>query len=155
MLIPKKEKITMSSVKAAAETRSNAPSFAVREAFRTTRSFIIGFIVVSAATLVATFFLSHYVPTLVTSTVWSRASLVLLDAVLALSYAVRASRGFARAYRSLRLLSAGSLVTVVVLVALPDLLPGWMKLEQALCGLLLLGVVVCINARKVRALYAA
>ena len=140
--------------KVATETKSNASPTAIRQAFHTTRRLIIAFIALSAATLVAAFFLNHSDPTLVSSTVWTRATIVLLDSLVALSYANRASRGLAKAYRNLRLLSAGSVVGVVVLVALPGLLPGWMKLEQTVCGLLLLGVVVSINSSKVRALYS-
>jgi len=142
------------STKVAAETRSNASPSVIHQAFQTTRRLIIAFIALSAATLIAAFFLSHSDPTLVSSTVWTRATLVLLDSLVALSYAKRASRGLAKGYRNLRWLSAGSVVGVVVLVALPGLLPGWMKLEQAVCGLLLIGVVVSINSSKVRALYA-
>ena len=150
----KKEKMTMGTAKVTAKARSNESPSAIRQAFRTTRRLIIAFIALNAATLVAAFFLSRHAPTLVNSTVWTRAFLVLLASLLAMSYTNRASRGFARAYRNLRLLSACSVVAVVVLVALPGLLPGWMRLEQALCGLLLLGVVVSINSSKVRALYS-
>ncbi|HTF51347.1 MAG TPA: hypothetical protein VK735_28220 [Pseudonocardia sp.] len=142
------------STKVATEIRSNASPSAVREAFQTARRLIIAFIALSAATLVAAFFISHSDPALVSSTVWTRATIVLLDSLVALSYAKRAARGLAKGYRNLRWLSAGSVVGVVVLVSLPGLLPGWMKLEQVVCGLLLIGVVVSINYTKVRALYA-
>ncbi|WP_051341805.1 hypothetical protein [Pseudonocardia spinosispora] len=144
----------MKSANVTPETTSDASHSAIRRALRTTRNLIVAFIVLSAATCIATFFLNHYAPALVNSTVWTRSFLVLADSVLAMLYAVRASRGFTQAHRNLRLLAAGSLVAVVVLVVLPGLLPGWMKLEQALCGLLLLGVVVNVNGRKVRALFA-
>jgi hypothetical protein len=153
MTTPQKEKMTMGT-KVATETKSNASPTAIRQAFHTTRRLIVAFIALSAATLVAAFFLSRSDPTLVSSTVWTRATIVLLDSLVALSYAKKASRGLAKAYRNLRLLSAGSVVGVVVLVVWPGLLPGWMKLEQAVCGLLLLGVVVLINSGKVRALFA-
>lgn len=140
--------------KIATDTRSNASPAAIRQAFQTPRRLIMAFIALSAATLVTAFFLSRSDPSLVSSTVWTRATIVLIDSFVALSYAKRASLGLAKAYRNLRWLSAGSVVGVVVLVALPGLLPGWMKLEQAVCGLLLIGVVVSINSNKVRALYA-
>jgi peptidoglycan/LPS O-acetylase OafA/YrhL len=145
----------MKTAKVTPESTSDATPSVIRRALRTTRNLIAAFIVLSAVTFIATFFLNHYAPALVNSTVWTRSFLVLVDSVVAMLYAVRASRGLTRAHRNLRLLAAGSLVAVVVLVVLPGLLPGWMKLEQALCGLLLLGVVVNVNRRKVRALFAS
>jgi len=140
--------------KVAAETRSNASPSVIRQAFQTTRRLIIAFIALSAATLIAAFFLSHSDPALVNSTVWSRAITVLIDSLVVLSYTKRASAGHAKAYRNLRWLSAGSVIGVLVPAALPGLLPGWMRLELVVCGLLLIGVVVSINSSKVRALYA-
>jgi hypothetical protein len=46
-------------------------------------------------------------------------------------------------------------VAIAVIVALPGLIPLWMKVEQSVCGLLLLGVVVTVNGRHVRSLFAA
>ncbi len=39
---------------------------------------------------------------------------------------------------------------IVVIVAPPGTFPPWLKLEQAACGLLLIGVVVLVNGRRLR-----
>jgi hypothetical protein len=44
---------------------------------------------------------------------------------------------------------------VAVIVPLPNLLPLWMRIEQGACGLLLLGVVVTVNGRHLRSLFAS
>jgi hypothetical protein len=43
------------------------------------------------------------------------------------------------------------LVAIVVIVALPGLFPVWLRIEQAVCGQLLLGVTVLVNGRRARA----
>jgi hypothetical protein len=49
----------------------------------------------------------------------------------------------------LRIVTAIMLVAIVVIISLPGTFPLWLKLEQAICGLLLLPVVVLINRRRV------
>jgi len=41
-----------------------------------------------------------------------------------------------------------------VIIALPGTFPLWMKVEQAVCGVLLLGVVAVVNGRVMRASFA-
>ena len=42
------------------------------------------------------------------------------------------------------------LVAIAVILAVPGDFPAWLKVEQAVCGLLLLGVVVLVNRPAVR-----
>jgi hypothetical protein len=86
--------------------------------------------------------------------VWIRGGIVAATSLLTLSFAVRAARGNRRMFLRLRIVSAILLVAVVVIAALPGLLPLWMRIEQGVCGLLLLGVVVLVNGRPVRAAFA-
>ena len=51
--------------------------------------------------------------------------------------------------RRLRVVTAIMLVALVVIAALPGAFPVWFRLEQALCALFLLPVVVQINRRRV------
>jgi hypothetical protein len=44
---------------------------------------------------------------------------------------------------------------IAVIIALPGTFPLWMKIEQGVCGLILLGVVVIVNGRRLRSLFAA
>jgi hypothetical protein len=44
---------------------------------------------------------------------------------------------------------------IAVIIALPGTFPLWMKIEQGVCGLILLGVVVIVNGRHLRSLFAA
>jgi hypothetical protein len=146
--------MTVGTSNAAAEAPSSTPRSVTWPAFRATRRFVGVFVALNVANLVGILFLQIYQPAVVNPTVWNRSSIILISSLLTLIYVAGASRGSARAYSRLRLASACTLVAIVVIVALPGLLPAWMKVEQAVCGLLLLGVVVGVNSTKVRSIYA-
>ena len=42
-----------------------------------------------------------------------------------------------------------------MIIALPGTFPLWMKIEQGVCGFLLIGVVAIVNGRHLRSLFAA
>ncbi|WP_432930746.1 hypothetical protein ACQPZZ_09260 [Microbispora sp. CA-135349] len=88
-------------------------------------------------------------PAVATDAVWVRGALVAAASLLTLFFAVRAARGDRRMLLRLRVVTAVMLVAIVVIIALPGLFPLWFKLEQGVCGLLLLPVVVQINRRPV------
>jgi hypothetical protein len=91
----------------------------------------------------------------VNAAVWTRGTIVVASALLTFVFTVRAARGSRRAYLRLRIVSAIMVVAIAVIVALPDPFPLWMKIEQSVCGLVLLGVVVIVNSKHVRSLFAA
>jgi heme/copper-type cytochrome/quinol oxidase subunit 4 len=123
-----------------------------RSAFRTVRGLVTGYLGLSVLTLVAIFLLRDN-KTMVTDSVWVRATIVVASALLTLSLAVRASRGSRGAFRRLRIVSGVMLVAIVVIVALPGAFPGWLRIEQGVCGLALLGVVLIVNGRHLRSLF--
>lgn len=125
---------------------------AVRAALRTVRQLIGAYLALSIATLAAVAAL-HGHPTLVTPAVWVRGTIVVASALLTASFARRAAGGSSRAYLRLRLVTAIMLVAIVAIVALPGTFPLWMKVEQSVCGALLLGVVIVANGRPVRAAF--
>ena len=89
-------------------------------------------------------------PAVVTDAVWVRATLVVASSLLTFAFARSAARGSKKGLLRLRIVSAVMLVAIVVIVALPGLFPLWLRLEQGVCGLLLLGVTVLINGRRSR-----
>ncbi|SEP47323.1 hypothetical protein [Amycolatopsis saalfeldensis] len=124
-----------------------------RSAFRTVRGLVSGYLGLSVLTLVAIFLLRDN-KTMVTDSVWVRATIVVASALLTLSLTVRASRGSQRAFLRLRIVSGVMLVAIVVIVALPGAFPVWLRIEQGVCGLALLGVVLIVNGRHLRSLFA-
>jgi hypothetical protein len=89
--------------------------------------------------------------TMVTDAVWVRATIVVASSLLTFSFARSAARGSKKGFLRLRIVSAVMFVAIVVIVALPGLFPAWLRIEQAVCGLLLLGVTVLVNSRRLRA----
>jgi hypothetical protein len=45
-------------------------------------------------------------------------------------------------------------VAIAVIVSIPGLFPVWMKIEQVVCGLLLVGVFALARGRALRAAFA-
>jgi hypothetical protein len=88
-----------------------------------------------------------------TDAAWVRASIVLVSSLLTLLFAAQAAGGSARGYLRLRLVTAVMLVAIIVIVAIPGAFPVWLRVEQAVCGLLLAGVVLLVNRTPVRALF--
>ncbi len=139
--------------------RMPAPSAALDHprtaaAFRRIKLLAGGYLGISALAVVAIVLLRHH-PAEVTSAVWTHGVLVAASALVAFGLAVRAARGSRGAYRRLRISSAVIVVAIAVIIALPGSFPLWMKAEQGLAGLFMIGVAVLVNRSHLRSLFAA
>ena len=134
--------------KPATELRANSP-----KAFSLVKALLVGYLAVSVLTLAAIVLLRNDA-SVVNPAVWIRGTIVAASSVLTLAFAAGAARGSRGAYRRLRIITAVMPVAIVVIIALPGTFPLWMKVEQAVCGVLLLGVVAIVNGRDMRAAFA-
>ncbi|HEX9335628.1 MAG TPA: hypothetical protein VF892_07070 [Pseudonocardiaceae bacterium] len=125
-----------------------------RTAFRGIRLLAGGYLGISVLTLAAIVLLRNHTA-IVNDAVWVRGTIVVASSVLTLLFTVRAARGSRRAFLRLRILTGVMVVAIAVIIALPGTFPLWMKIEQGVCGLLLLGVVVLVNGRRMRSSFAA
>ncbi|HUR04690.1 MAG TPA: hypothetical protein VM347_19250 [Nonomuraea sp.] len=123
-------------------------------AFRRMRVLVGCYFVLSVLTLVAAYVLRDD-PGMVTDTVWVRGVIVAVTSSLMFAFVVGTTRGRRRAYLRLRITSAVMVVAIAILIALPGFLPMWMRTEQGVCGLLLLGVVLIVNGGHLRSMFAA
>ncbi|MBN9183981.1 MAG: hypothetical protein BGO15_00025 [Microbacterium sp. 71-23] len=130
-----------------ASTRPAADA-ARRAAFRPIVGFVIAFVAVSAA-MIAFLVGIAATGTGVDTAIWIRCSLVLASAVLLLVFAVGAARGSRSAWVRLRIVSPIVVVAVIVIVSIPGFLPDWVRVEQAVCGLLVLPVAVMTNLPRI------
>ncbi|MEU9075581.1 hypothetical protein ACFYUY_21765 [Kitasatospora sp. NPDC004745] len=121
-------------------------------ALRDVRRLVLAYLGLSVATLVAALALRDHHDA-VNSAVWIRGTAAAASAAFALALTGRAARGSHRAYRRLRIVSAVLVAAVVAIIAAPGTFPVWMKVEQGLCGLALLGVAVLVNGRRLRTLF--
>jgi len=126
---------------------------ATRAALRCTRLLVGGYVGLSVLTLAAIIVMRHDAA-LVNPAVWTRGTIVVASALLMHEFAAGAARGSRLAFLRLRLASAIMVAAIAVIVALPDPFPVWMKIDQACCGLILTGVVVIVNGRHLRSLFA-
>jgi hypothetical protein len=123
------------------------------EAMRTVKLLVGTYLSISALTLVAIVLMRHRA-NLVNPAVWTRGTIVVATALLMFSFAVRAARGSRRAFLRLRIVSAIMVAAIAAIVSLPGTFPVWMKIEQGVCGAILLGVVSLVNGRRLRSAYA-
>jgi hypothetical protein len=122
-------------------------------AFRGVRRLAGAYVAISVLTLVAIVLMRHDAA-LVNAAVWIRGSIVAASSMLMAAFVTGAARGSARAYLRLRLVSAIMVVAIAVIVSLPGTFPVWLKIEQGVCGVLLIGVVAIVNGRHLRSLFA-
>ncbi|GAB7032179.1 hypothetical protein AB0G35_02075 [Streptomyces sp. NPDC021749] len=92
---------------------------------------------------------------MVNDAVWVRTVIVVASAVLLFVSALRAARGSRPAYRRVRILSGVMLGAIAVIVAVPGAFPMWLKIEQGVCGIALLGVALIVNGRRLRSSFTA
>ncbi|MFB7011531.1 MULTISPECIES: hypothetical protein [unclassified Streptomyces] len=86
--------------------------------------------------------------------VWIRSIIVTAIAAVLISLAGKASRGSRAAYLRMRLMSTVAPLAIMIIIALPhDGFPIWMKVEQAVVGVLLLAVAVMVGRKDVRQAY--
>jgi hypothetical protein len=111
---------------------------------------LTAFLVISVATLVAVVAMRHH-PALVTPAVWIRSSLVAAGALVLVLIARRAAAGHTGSFRRLRIISMVVLAAIIAVVAWPGAFPVWLRVEQAVCGLFMLSVVIRTNLPVVRA----
>jgi hypothetical protein len=122
-------------------------------AFNTVKQLVGAYLGLSVLTLLAIVLLRNHTA-IVTDAVWTRGIIVVASALLTFRFTVRAATGAHRAFLRLRIMSAAMVVAIAVIIALPGTFPVWMKIEQGVCGLLLLGVVALVNGRRLRSSFA-
>ncbi|AEA25377.1 hypothetical protein ACFQ34_30430 [Pseudonocardia benzenivorans] len=118
-------------------------------AWRTAVRLATAYLVLSVAGVVAIVLLRND-PAAVTPAVWIRGVIVAASAVLTFAFARRAAAGSRRALLRLRLVTAIMVVAIVVVVAVPGAFPVWLKIEQVVCGVLLLGIAMIADVPGVR-----
>ena len=139
------------NIQISAQERLNQPRN--QTALRNVKLLVGCYLGLSILTLVAIVLLRNNTE-IVTTAVWIRGTIVVASALLTTLFAVQMARGSSGGYLRLRLVSAIMLVAIVTIIMLPGLFPMWMKIEQGVCGLLLLGVVVVVNSKPLRSAFA-
>jgi hypothetical protein len=119
---------------------------------RAMRLLVGGYLAVSVLTLGAIVLMRN--TSAVNAAVWIRGTIVVASALLTTALVAGTARGNRRAYLRLRIVSAVMVVAIAAIISIPGPFPLWMKIEQGFCGLLLVGVVVIANGRRMRSRFA-
>jgi hypothetical protein len=122
------------------------------DALRPVQRLTAAYLAVSLLGVVAIVLLRDH-HSLVNTTVWIRGVVVAAASLVTCALAARAAQGSAGAFRRLRIVSIAMVVAVAVIVSIPGLIPVWMRVEQVVCGLLLLGVVGLTSRPATRATF--
>jgi hypothetical protein len=118
--------------------------------------FLVGlYNAISVLSLIAIALLRKHNDNVNYSSVWTHGIIVAASALLALSITIRAARGARRAFLRLRIISAVLVVAIVAIIVIPGSFPVWMKAEQGVCGLLVIGVALIVNGRDLRSRFSA
>ncbi|MGA0567710.1 hypothetical protein ACO2Q7_10275 [Rathayibacter sp. KR2-224] len=123
-----------------------------RAAFRPVLALLTVLLVLSAAMIAFIAVLAVF-GVGVDAAVWIRGSFVLASAIVLLLIARVAAKGSRAALVRLRIIMPIVLAAVIVIVSIPGLLPDWARLEQAVCGALVLPAVILIYLPRLSALY--
>ncbi len=138
-----------------AEAQAQYPQYPRRQAaFRAVKLLLGGYLGISVLTLVAAILLRGNAA-IAPMAVLVRGTIVVGHALINLLFAALMSRGSRVGYRLLRLSSAGMVVAIAVIIAIPGDFPLWFKIEQGCCGLLLLGAVIVAFTKPVRSMFAS
>jgi hypothetical protein len=125
-----------------------------RTAFRPVLILLWSFVGLSAAMVVFLAVLSA-VGIGVDTAIWVRCSIVLGSSIVLLVFGIGAARGSRNALLRLRIVAPVVVAAVIVIVSIPGFLPGWVRVEQAVCGLIVLPVAIIANLPRTRALFRA
>ncbi|WP_029947185.1 hypothetical protein [Leifsonia aquatica] len=131
-------------------TPSSVRPAARRAAFRPILVLLTAFLVISVAMEAALIVQSMNGGDVATA-VWIRCSLVAGSAAVLLLIALFAARGSRSSWLRLRIIAPIVVLAVIVIVAIPGLLPDWVRLEQAVCGALVLPVAILALLPRMRA----
>jgi hypothetical protein len=109
------------------------------------------FLALSVGLLAATAVLSVVDPAVVNTVVWIRAVGVLVLALMSLRWVAQLAEGSRSAYRRLVWISVAGSVGIAALALLPDSpYPVWVRVEQAVQGVVLVALAVTLLRPRVR-----
>lgn len=123
-------------------------------ALRNVKLLVGGYLVISLLTLAAIILLHNTIAGMAPVSVWVRGIIVVVHAGVTLGFTARMARGSRAGFILLRITSAGMLVAIAVILAIPGDFPLWFKVEQGVCGALLLGVVMLLFGKRMRSVFA-
>ncbi|MGW4591889.1 hypothetical protein ACWEKJ_31610 [Amycolatopsis thermoflava] len=139
-------------------TKQTTPAVTVtdpdaREKLHIARVLLAGYAAVSVLTLLAIVVFSGD-PGIVTNAVWIRGSILAVASLITFALGVSMAKGSRSSHRRVRIIALAQVVAIIVIECVPGAFPVWFKIENGVCGTLLLIVVLLTFARTVRTTFA-
>ncbi|MEU0507882.1 MULTISPECIES: hypothetical protein [Amycolatopsis] len=140
-------------------TKQTTPAVTVtdpdaREKLHIARVLLGGYAAVSVLTLLAIVVFSGD-PGIVTDAVWIRGSILAVASLVTFALGVSMAKGSRSSHRRVRIIALAQVVAIIVIECVPGAFPVWFKIENGVCGTLLIIVVLLTFARTVRTTFAA
>lgn len=124
-------------------------------AFRTVQWLIGIYFGIGFGTVIAIILLRNHHDE-VNSAVWTRGIIVVVSAMVLAAFRRRAAEeGSRNAFRRLRIIAIITPIAIAVIVALPGTFPLWMKIDQLVCGIVMIAVAAIANGRHLRAVFSS
>ncbi|MEU8781749.1 hypothetical protein [Streptomyces sp. NPDC048637] len=136
------------------KTKNRVADPHAQETLRGIKRLVGGYLLLSVLTLGAIYLLRHH-SSLVNDAVWVRGTIVVASGMMTYAFAASAAHGNRKGLLRVRIVSIVMLVAIVAIISLPGTFPMWMKIEQGICGLLLLRVAIMANGKHLRAVLAS
>ncbi len=133
---------------------TNPINKAQNPATRGIKMFVGGYVAISLGAILALIALHNH-PAQATQEAWVHGIIVAATALLVAIFTRGTLKGNPRAYLRLRISSSVMIIAIAVTSAIPGDFPVWMKVEQTICGLLLIGLAVVLNRKNTRAFFSA
>ncbi len=139
-------------------TKQTTPAVTVtdpdaREKLHIAQVLLGGYAAVSVLTLLAIVVFSGN-PGIVTDAVWIRGSILAVASLITFALGVSMAKGSRSSHRRVRIIALAQVVAIIVIECVPGAFPVWFKIENGVCGTLLIIVVLLTFARTVRTTFA-
>lgn len=108
-----------------------------------------GYIAISLGAVIALYIMRSDAQ-FATKEAWVHGIIIAITAIVMGILTRLAAKGNAKSYLRLRITTIILFIAIIVTTAIPNDFPLWMKGEQVVSGLLLLGVIILLNHSKTR-----
>lgn len=133
------------------QTTQTPKTAVINPAASAIKMFVGGYLAISLGAIVA---LAMLHGKQATREAWVHGYIVAATSLLMAAFARGTVRGKARAYLRLRITSTIMIVAIAVTTAIPGDFPAWMKVEQIVCGLLLIGLALALNRQNTKVFFS-
>jgi len=129
------------------QPNNNKPQTLTHPAANLIRLLVGGYVAISFGAIVALIAL-HYHPAQASQEAWVHGIIVAAMSLLMTRFAMGTIQGKDRMLLRLRITSTIMIIAIAITSAIPGDFPVWMKIEQSVCGLLLIALAFVLSRKN-------